>query len=189
MIDWDKRILIGLNNLGSPGWDPFWILISDRWVWLPLYAILFYLILRNYEKKKVVYLLLFLVIGLTISDQLAGIFKVMIGRLRPLYEPSLDGLLRKPVSAGRFGFYSSHASNSFFLASYLTKVFRKKNRWIPFLFLWAGIVSFSRVYLAVHYPLDIGIGAGMGFLLGGLFGTLFEINFSRKKLSFLQDKK
>ncbi|MEZ7889450.1 MAG: phosphatase PAP2 family protein [Cloacibacterium sp.] len=169
----DKQAMIFLNNLGSSTFDPFWILVSEKWFWIPLYVIFLYFLYKNFNKKSLFYILLFVALGITASDQIANIFKFGFERLRPCHDPSLEGLLREVKCGGKFGFYSAHSSNSFFVATYLTMLLGKKIKQLPyFLFVWAAIVAYSRVYLGMHFPGDIIIGAIMGILLALFFGTL-----------------
>ena len=169
----DKQAMIFLNNLGSSTFDPFWILVSEKWFWIPLYVIFLYFLYKNFNKKSLFYILLFVALGITASDQVANIFKFGFERLRPCHDPSLEGLLREVKCGGKFGFYSAHSSNSFFVATYLTMLLGKKIKQLPyFLFVWAAIVAYSRVYLGMHFPGDIIIGAIMGILLALFFGTL-----------------
>jgi len=169
----DKQAMIFLNNLGSSTFDPFWILVSEKWFWIPLYVIFLYFLYKNFNKKSLFYILLFVALGITASDQIANIFKFGFERLRPCHDPSLEGLLREVKCGGKFGFYSAHSSNSFFVATYLTMLLGKKIKQLPyFLFVWAAIVAYSRVYLGMHFPGDIIIGAIMGILLAIFFGTL-----------------
>lgn len=173
LIQLDHEAFLFLNNLGSTPFDQFWILLSETWIWVPLYVIFLYLLVKTYSIKNVLYILLFIALGVTISDQLAGIFKTGIGRLRPCHDPSLDHLMREVKCGGQFGFYSSHASNTFFIATLMSLLLKHKHRYLPILlFFWAGMVSYSRIYLGVHFPMDILMGASMGFLLGGFFSTL-----------------
>ncbi len=173
IIQEDRSLFLFLNNLGDPAFDRFWMLISDKWIWIPLYLVFMVLLYKNYGWKSLLYILVFIGLGLTASDQIAGIFKMGIERLRPCHEPTLDGIMREVDCGGNFGFYSAHASNTFFIASFMTMLMRKKYGWFPlFLFFWAAIVSYSRIYLGVHYPLDVVMGAAVGFLLGGFFATL-----------------
>ena len=169
----DKQAMIFLNNLGNSTFDPFWILVSEKWFWIPLYVIFLYFLYKNFNKKSLFYILLFVALGITASDQIANIFKFGFERLRPCHDPSLEGLLREVKCGGKFGFYSAHSSNSFFVATYLTMLLGKKIKQLPyFLFIWAAIVAYSRVYLGMHFPGDIIIGAIMGILLALFFGTL-----------------
>ena len=169
----DKQAMIFLNNLGSSTFDPFWILVSEKWFWIPLYVIFLYFLYKNFNKKSLFYILLFVALGITASDQIANIFKFGFERLRPCHDPSLEGLLREVKCGGKFGFYSAHSSNSFFVATYLTMLLGKKIKQLPyFLFVWAALVAYSRVYLGMHFPGDIIIGAIMGILLALFFGTL-----------------
>ena len=169
----DKQAMIFLNNLGSSTFDPFWILVSEKWFWIPLYVIFLYFLYKNFNKKSLFYILLFVALGITASDQIANIFKFGFERLRPFHDPSLEGLLREVKCGGKFGFYSAHSSNSFFVATYLTMLLGKKIKQLPyFLFVWAAIVAYSRVYLGMHFPGDIIVGAIMGILLALFFGTL-----------------
>ena len=169
----DKQAMIFLNNLGSSTFDPFWILVSEKWFWIPLYVIFLYFLYKNFNKKSLFYILLFVALGITASDQIANIFKFGFERLRPCHDPSLEGLLREVKCGGKFGFYSAHSSNSFFVATYITILLGKKIKQLPyFLFVWAAIVAYSRVYLGMHFPGDIIIGAIMGILLALFFGTL-----------------
>ncbi|MFN3772413.1 phosphatase PAP2 family protein [Cloacibacterium normanense] len=183
----DKQAMIFLNNLGSSTFDPFWILVSEKWFWIPLYVIFLYFLYKNFTKKSLFYILLFVALGITASDQVANIFKFGFERLRPCHDPSLEGLLREVKCGGKFGFYSAHSSNSFFVATYLTILLGKKIKQLPyFLFVWAAIVAYSRVYLGMHFPGDIIIGAIMGILLALFFGTLAKKVIKKSEI-FTQD--
>lgn len=169
----DKKALIFLNNLGNSSFDQFWILVSEKWFWIPLYIIFLYFLLKNFNRKSFFYIILFVALGITASDQIANIFKFGFARLRPCHDPSLVGLIRVVKCGGQFGFYSAHSSNAFFIAIFLTVLLGKKLKWLPyFLLVWASTVAYSRVYLGMHFPGDILAGALMGILLGGFFAFL-----------------
>ena len=170
-----------LNNLGNQSFDQFWIMVSATWIWVPLYVIFLYLLYKKFGTRNLVFILIFIALGVTVSDQLAGIFKTGISRLRPCHDPSLDGLLREVKCGGQFGFYSAHASSTFFIATFMSLMLKNKYKFLPYLLLfWATTVSYSRIYLGVHFPLDIIFGASVGFLLGGFFSTLAK-NVIRKQ--------
>ena len=173
LIQEDKSIFLFLNNLGSTPFDQLWIMISATWIWVPLYVIFLYLLFKTFKLRSLIFILIFIALGVTVSDQLAGIFKTGIARLRPCHDPTLTGLMRAVKCGGQFGFYSSHAANTFFIATFMSLLLYKKFKFLPyFLFTWAIIVSYSRIYLGVHFPLDILMGSSMGFFTGGFFATL-----------------
>lgn len=173
IIQEDKKAFLFLNNLGDSSFDQFWILISSTWIWVPLYIIFCYFLYKNYTLKSFLYILLFVAIGITISDQLSGIFKYGVARLRPCHDATLVPYMRIVKCGGQYGFYSAHASNTFFLATYLSILLKYKLNWFPYaIFVWAVVVSYSRIYLGVHFPVDILVGAFVGLLLGGLFAML-----------------
>lgn len=179
LISLDQQLLLFLNGLGSSTFDPFWLLVTGKWFWIPFYIILLYLVYKSVPIRKLLFVLLFIAIGITISDQLASVFKHGIQRLRPCHEPLLADKMRMVICGGNYGFYSAHASSSFFLFSFLTLLIGKKYRYLPYILaFWAILVSYSRIYVGVHYPGDVAFGAAVGFLLGG-----FLANLTRKVLA------
>ncbi len=173
LISLDQQLLLFLNGLGSSTFDPFWLLVTGKWFWIPFYIILLYLVYKSVPIRKLLFVLLFIAIGITISDQLASVFKHGIQRLRPCHEPLLADKMRMVICGGNYGFYSAHASSSFFLFSFLTLLIGKKYRCLPYILaFWAMLVSYSRIYVGVHYPGDVAFGAAVGFLLGGFLANL-----------------
>lgn len=173
LISLDQQLLLFLNGLGSSTFDPFWLLVTGKWFWIPFYVILLYLVYKSFPLRKFLFIIVFIAIGITISDQLASIFKHGIERYRPCHTDSLVERMRLVICGGNYGFYSAHASTSFFVVSYVSILIGKKYKYLPYILLvWASIVSYSRIYLGVHFPFDVAFGATVGFLLGGVMVNL-----------------
>ena len=123
----DQQLFLFLNSLNSPFWDQVMHAISGKLIWAPLYlAILIYLGFRY--KRKFLIIILFVILAVTLADQVSvQVFKNTFQRLRPCHEPALQGLIHlfNGECGGKYGFVSSHASNSFNVAL-LTLMFIKK---------------------------------------------------------------
>lgn len=170
LIDLDVAFFLFLNGVHTPWVDNVMFFISGKKEWIPLYLIFVGLIIKQFKWQSI---WVFLGIGLTItlSDQLAsGIMKPLFARMRPSRSPELDGLVHlvNGYKGGMFGFASSHAANAFGLATFLWLVFKGQYKWFVWIFLWASIVAYSRIYLGVHYPGDILVGAMIGIGFGYL---------------------
>lgn len=183
MMDWlndiDTYIFLFINGLHHPSLDSFMSAVSGKLTWIPLYVFLLgWMMLRYKNKSWQIIAAIILVAALT---DLASVhlFKNVFLRLRPCHEPSLEGLIHlvNNKCGGRYGFVSSHAANTFGLA---VMIWLSSCKSMPYLawgmILWATVVSYSRIYLGVHYPGDILAGAMLGALIArGVWGVLTRI--------------
>lgn len=175
LLEYDTELFLFLNNLGTENWDGFWRIVTEKWSSIPLYVVLLILIYKHYKLKGTLVILVSVALLITAADQLANLFKyVLFQRPRPCRVETLQEAMRFVADGcGRYGYFSAHAANSMGAAVFLGLVLQKWYKYLPFLLLfWAVLTAYSRIYLGVHYPLDIITGMFFGGLLGWLFYIL-----------------
>lgn len=186
IVSWDQQLFLFLNSFHTPGMDPIMIWISGKYTWIPFYAIILAFIIWHFRKRSLL-ILLGITLVIVFADQLtSSIMKPLFERPRPCHEPLLEGLVYLAKGCGgKFGFVSSHAANTFGVAMFLWMSFKKVYRWPSLIFIWAAVVSYSRIYLGVHYPLDIIVGGILGVVIAWLVYKLFEKVIFRNKPYYL----
>jgi undecaprenyl-diphosphatase len=170
----DRNLFLVLNGLNSPFWDNVMWWISGRISWLPLYLLITAWLAYKFRWKAIIIIIL-AAIMITMSDQgSVHLLKEIVQRPRPCHDPEISQVVHlvKGHCGGQYGFVSSHAANTFAVA-FFTLMLIRKWYYSVFIILWASIVSYSRIYLGVHYPGDvlggIALGALLGFLVYGMF--------------------
>lgn len=188
ILNLDTELFIYLNSLGFPLFDNFWIFLSTMEANVLFYSTLLFLYFYKRSLKfkfsELFYLLILIAFMITITDQTANLFKDSFQRLRPCYNEMIKDSLRlvKESCGGKYGFFSAHASNSFTLAVFFGLLYKNKFKYlIYFSLLYASLISYSRIYLGVHFPLDILFGAAFGLIIG-----ILTFNFYDKKLYYFK---
>lgn len=187
LIELDKELFVFLNGLGSEAWDGFWMFYTSKFNWIPLYGLLCYLLFKNLNLKTFFLTLVMIVLLVTFTDQVANLFKRNLLRPRPCYEEGVLEVMRlvKSSCGGRHGYFSGHASNTMGIAIFIGLLLKEKYKYLIYtLILWAAFMAYSRIYVGVHYPLDV----LTGMIVGGLSGWVFYrlLKYLKYKFQFLK---
>ncbi|WP_298135866.1 phosphatase PAP2 family protein [Flavobacterium sp.] len=168
LIDFDKELLVFLNNLGAPTFDGLWLIITKQYNWIPLFLFVFYLLQKKIGWKNFGYYVLFTAILILICDQTTNLFKYTFERLRPCNDPDVQDLLRIYWKKSKsFSYFSGHAANSMASTVFGFLILRRHYKYAFLLFLFPLIFAYSRIYLGLHFPLDV----LSGYIFGGTCGV------------------
>jgi undecaprenyl-diphosphatase len=165
LLELDKQLFLSLNSYHTEWLDAIMLYVTSKLVWIPFYIIIAYFIFKQEGLTRGIVVLICIALTILLADQITSAFmKPYFARFRPSHEPALKDLVHivNGDRGGKFGFASSHAANTFGLALFIFLMFKDRTKQVAWIFLWAAIVSYSRIYLGVHYPGDI--------IAGGLVG-------------------
>ena len=171
----DKDIFLYLNNLGVKQWDWFWVLITEKETSIPLYLFLLYLIYKKSNLKSLGLTLLVVGLMIVFTDQFSNFTKDYFQRLRPCNEEFMQYGRFLAKRCGKFGYFSGHAISSFAVAVLISSILKPYYKHIfLWMLLWAFMITYSRIYVGVHYPGDVITGALLGLFIGYVFFKLYS---------------
>lgn len=189
LLNIDRYMLLSLNGSDSLFWDGCMLVYTSMAVWMPLAVVLLYVLLKNNNIKDFFLLVLLVAVIVTLTDTISsGICKPFFERWRPTNDPMLMYAVDvvNETRGGRFGFTSSHAANSFGIATFIMLLMRNKVLSIS-LIIWASINAFTRIYLGVHYPGDILAGTLIGVIVGWAIYRLYIYIQNHKRRTARRD--
>lgn len=184
LITLDKNWFVFLNGLGSEPFDSFWKIITKQFYWTPFFIGVFYLLQQKLGWKKTGILLLFVAVLITITDQTTNFVKHYFHRLRPCNDLSIKNSIRIVIHRSSYSFFSGHASNSMATSVFLFFVLKKYYNYAFLIFFFPLLFAYSRIYLGLHFPLDIFSGYLFGIIIGCLFFRLFQFILKKKFSSY-----
>ena len=174
LLSLDTELFVYLNSLGSPAYDGLWLFITKQSNWIPLFLLLLYVIFKKLGGKQTLYLLLFVALLVTFTDQMTNVVKNNVQRLRPCNNVEIASYIRIVKMSNAFSFFSGHAANSMAVATFIYFTLRSYFKYFSLIFLWPFIFAYSRIYLGLHYPVDILTGYLFGFIFGFLMFKLYK---------------
>ncbi|TCK68787.1 undecaprenyl-diphosphatase [Winogradskyella wandonensis] len=182
ILEYDTELFVYLNGLGNETWDGFWLIVTNKLSFIPLYIILLTLVYKKYGWQKLLVIILIIVALITFTDQMTNVVKRAVLRFRPCAcEEIMDKIrfIAERCSANR-SFFSGHASNSMAAAVFGGLLLRPYFKNLIFILLfWAAMVAYSRIYVGVHFPIDIVCGMAFGALTGFGFYKLSGLVLKR----------
>ena len=181
LLEYDTELFLFLNNLGSTTWDGLWLIITNKIASIPLYALLLYLFYKHYGIKSLLIFVIVITLMITFTDQITNVFKRTFMRARPCgVEEIAESMRFIAIRCGKYGFFSGHASNSMAVAVFAGLILKPYYKNLIFILLfWSAIVAYSRIYVGVHYPLDLLSGMTFGAVAGFLFNKLTKYLLKR----------
>ena len=176
LVHADQQLFLWFNGKHVPWMDSIMYWITFKFTWIPLYLVLLILTIKA-DKKRAFAIVITVLLAVILADKVVSSgMKPYFARFRPCHEPLLAGLVHNVGGCGGlFGFASAHAATSFSLALVWYRLIKDKVNHMGWLFGWAALYSYSRVYVGVHYPGDIFIGALAGLLVGWICIQLYLI--------------
>ncbi|MCM4169630.1 hypothetical protein KCTC52924_02228 [Arenibacter antarcticus] len=177
LLQWDRDAFIYLNSLGLEDYDVFWSIATNFSTWIPLFLLFIYLVFKEYTKKEALWVIGTVILTLAVVAMLTGITKEIVARLRPNNTEEINTLIRILKSPTGYSFFSGHASSSFSITTSVFLFLRHRFKWSWLFFIWPITFAVSRIYLGVHYPIDLIVGAAVGVFFAILFYRIYQRKF------------
>ncbi|HMB64077.1 MAG TPA: phosphatase PAP2 family protein [Eudoraea sp.] len=175
ILEWDRQTFIYLNGLGVEKYDAFWSAVTSISTWIPLFLLFLILIYLQHPKKEALAMSLMVLLLLGVILTTMELTKEFVGRLRPNNDVEVNTLIRILKSPANYSFFSGHAATSFGITTLMVLFLGKKLWWVWIFYIWPLLFATSRIYVGVHYPLDILAGVLIGCLYAYLFYRLYRM--------------
>ena len=181
VINLDKKLFIFLNSLGSEPFDGIWLLVTKQFNWIPFFLLLLVILYKKIGTKQLVIVLLTVAALITFTNEITDLIKFSVQRIRPCNDEELVGLIRIVKDSDTFSYFSGHAANSTAAMMLVFLILRGFYKYAYLIFLYPLIFAYSRIYLGLHFPLDI----ISGYIFGSLTGILFYWIYKKIELQII----
>lgn len=173
IIQLDKQLLVFFNGLGSQEYDAFWLFITKQLHWTPFFIVILFLVYKKINNwRNFLVIIVSITLLILVSDQFVNLVKETFQRLRPCNDPQIKSIIRIVKSSDTYSFFSGHATNSTASTIFVFLILRRYYKLAYLLFLFPLIFAYSRIYLGLHFPIDI----LTGYTVGAIFGyTMYKV--------------
>lgn len=175
IIGYDKQLLLYLHSKGSLDWDSFWLMITTPIYWVPFFLVLSYLGFKSKGLKTTILTTVITILSGLTSLLVVHFIKNYFQRIRPLNDTSINGSIRLIIEQNDFSFISGHSTLSFTLSFILYWILSKDYKYAVLIFIFPVLFSYSRIYLGVHYPIDILFGMFLGYVMAVVFFKVLKL--------------
>lgn len=174
LLQWDRNAFIYLNNLGVEEFDAFWSTVTKIPTWFPLFFLFGFLLFKKFTKKEAFYMILMVLFTAALVITVTDLTKEVVARLRPNNDEDINTLIRILRSPSGYSFFSGHASSSFSITTLVFLFLRRRFKWSWLFYIWPVLFASSRIFVGVHFPIDIIVGALVGILSALMFYTMYS---------------
>lgn len=173
LLEWDRDTFVYLNNLGIEEYDIFWTTVTDFNTWIPLFLTFIGLIFWKYPKREALFVLLIIASTILFVMAATDITKYYVARLRPNNTEEINTLIRILKSPTTYSFFSGHSASSFSITTIFVLFLKNRIKWCWVFYLWPLLFASSRIFVGVHYPVDIIVGMFVGILSAIFFYQIY----------------
>jgi len=188
-LQFERNLFFSMNGSNSTFLDNFFYVCTYPWTWLIFYLCFLWVFTYKKNWKEIVCTLIAIGLVILLCDRISSdFFKPVFHRLRPTHHPDFMNHVKTVFNyrGGNYGFISGHAANSFGLATFFALIFRNKFfTWT--IFIYALLISYSRIYIGVHFVSDVVAGAVVGMLIAICIYLIY--NKIRHKWLFVENSR
>ncbi|AYN66969.1 phosphatase PAP2 family protein [Euzebyella marina] len=173
ILEWDRQTFIYLNNLGIEDYDIFWTTVTNFSTWIPFFVFVIYLIFKKYPKREAIFVIATILVMALFVNTLTDLTKQTVARLRPNNDEDINTLIRILKTPTTYSFFSGHSSSSFSITTLIVLFLKDRFKWSWLFYIWPILFVMSRIFVGVHFPVDIIVGSAVGIASAFFFYFLY----------------